>query len=182
MLPLEIAPEFSAASFGAALRAAVRASPHYISVSAVGQSLVFLGDFFEVHASAVAPRLASGMTVVSDRGYVTKYAYQEVVLSDIVGVLAARRLLDQIFRHLPPPALTIYLTAPEDCVRDRLVARDGSCDQTRVEFMARAAVAATGYLRRHPGLKSVTVDTNRPLGAVMHDVRLAVRSVVPYSS
>jgi len=77
-LPVELAPEFSDSVFGHALRAAVTASPHYISSSPLGQSLVFLADFLEVHASCVAPRLDLGVSVVSDRGYLSKYAYRKL--------------------------------------------------------------------------------------------------------
>jgi thymidylate kinase len=181
-LPVEMAPEFSSAPFGIALRDAVRSSPHYISVSALGQSLVFLGDFLEIYASAVAPRLKAGTAVVTDRGYVSKYAYQEVVLRDDLGATRTRQLLDGIFTHLPLPELTIYLTASMDVVRARLVRRDGSCDQARIEFIARAADAMASYLHRLPALNSVTIDAERPVDAVLHDAVLAVRRVLPYSS
>jgi thymidylate kinase len=181
-LPVEMAPEFSSAPFGIALRDAVRTSPHYISVSALGQSLVFLGDFIEIYASTVAPRVKTGAAVVTDRGYVSKYTYQEIVLRDSVGAGRTRRLLDEIFAQLPPPELTIYLTAPMEVLRARLVRRDGSCDQTRIEFIARAADAMAAYLHRHRNLSSTTIDADRPVAAVLHDAMLAVRLVLPYSS
>lgn len=174
-LPIEVAPEFSQAPFGVALRDTVRTSPHYISTSALGQSLVFLGDFLEVYASTVAPRLAAGASVVSDRGYLSKYVYQEVVLASAVGTTQARRLLDEVFAHLPPPDLTIYLTAPLHIVRARLQHRDGHCDQAREEFIALAADSAADYLHRNPHIASMTIDTNRPVEAVIGDIQQAVR-------
>lgn len=174
-LPVELAPEFSDAAFGHALRAAVTAHPHYISSSPLGQSLVFLGDFFEVHASSVTPRLDAGVSVVSDRGYLSKYAYQEVVLSLTLGIASARRLLDEIFTHLPSPALTIHLTASERRVRERLLARDGHCDSARIDFIMQAKAAATAHLSRNVGLHVVTVDTNRRRDDVLREVTEVVR-------
>lgn len=181
-LPVELAPEFSSAPFGTALRAAVQTTPHYISVSALGQSLVFLGDFIEIYAATVAPLLERGTAVVSDRGYLSKYCYQEVVLASALGSSRARSLLDEIFANLPVPHLTIYLTAPLECVRARLERRDGSCSSERAEFIVRAASAASSYLARHPRLPSVTVDADRPLDAVLHDATAAARRVLYYSS
>jgi thymidylate kinase len=177
MLSIETAPEFSEAPFGQALSTAVQTSPHYISSSKIGQSLVFLGDFLEVHASAVAPRLRAGVSVISDRGYLSKYAYQEVVLSAELGAGPARRLLDLIFAHLRPPALTIYLTAPVEILKDRLIRRDGYCDETREQFMISAADFAEQRLRRTPVLDAVTVDTDRPVADILAELVPAVREI-----
>ena len=174
-LPVELAPEFSDAAFGHALRAAVTDHPHFISSSLLGQSLAFLGDFFEVHASSVTPRLNAGISVVSDRGYLSKYAYQEVVLSRTIGVTSARRLLDAIFTHLPSPALTIHLTASEEHVRERLLSRDGHCDSARMDFIRQATAAATAHLSQNVGLHVVTVDTTRRRDDVLQEVTEVVR-------
>lgn len=106
-----VAPEFSDAAFGLALRTVVKQRPHHISKSPIGQCLVFLGDFFEVHAESVAPKLSSGALVFSDRGYVSKYAYQRAVLEDSLGV-SSDQFLDRILGLIAPPDLTIYLRAP----------------------------------------------------------------------
>lgn len=177
-LSLEVAPEFSSAPFGLALRQAVRDSPHVISASAVGQSLVFLGDFFEVRAATVEPQVAAGKSVISDRGYLSKYAYQQVILADVAGSARARHLLDEIFTHLPPPDLTIHLTAPLDVLRARLLLRDGFCDSAREAFLVRAAESMSMYLDRNPGLVSLTVETGRPLGDVVQEVESAVIDLV----
>ncbi|HYQ67806.1 hypothetical protein [Actinophytocola sp.] len=175
ILPVEPAPEFSDSVFGSALRGAVAASPHYISSSPLGQSLVFLADFLEVHASSVAPRLDLGVSVVSDRGYLSKYSYQEVVLSNTLGPMPTRRLLDEIFAHLPSPSLTIHLTAPESCLYERLLSRDGHCDPARLAFIARAAAANKAHLARTHVLHAVTIDTNQRLDDVLREVTDVVR-------
>jgi dTMP kinase len=178
ILAIEKAPEFSVAPFGRSLAHAVLSSPHYISTSPVGQSLVFLGDFLEVHASAVAPRLRAGVSVISDRGYLSKYAYQEVVLSAELGVERARGLLDPIFACLRPPVLTISLTAPLERLSERLIRRDGHCDDDRRQFMTRAAAAAKRRSRRSPALTTMTVDTDRPVPDILAELVPVVRRII----
>lgn len=131
--------EFSAAPFGAALREAVRCSPHFISHSPVGQSLVFLGDFIELFESEIAPALRDGRTVVTDRGWVSKYAYQRSVLERRLPGQEADDLLRRLLSHVPQPDLTILLEAPLPVVQQRLVARDGGCGEERLAFIAEAA-------------------------------------------
>jgi dTMP kinase len=174
-----LAPEFSSASFGRALGEAVRATPHFIAVSEVGQSLVFLGDFYEVHASTVAPLVAAGATVVSDRGYLSKYAYQDVVLTGALGAAASRDLLDGVFRHLPPPDLTLHLVADWGVVRERLVARDGDCDDDRLAFMVKAHEAASRRLTRTPRLRVTTIDAGLSPDAVRSGASRAVAELGP---
>ncbi|MEU7530992.1 dTMP kinase [Saccharothrix sp. NPDC042600] len=173
--PAHATPEFSSAPFGRALADAVRRTPHRISEDEVGQSLVFLGDFHEVHATHVRPLLAAGEHVVSDRGYLSKYAYQEVVLTDALGAHAARDLLDAVFRHLPPPDLTLYLVAPPDVLRRRITVRDGACDDDRLAFMARAHQAALDRLARTPALRVTTIDADRSPEEVLADALDAIR-------
>jgi dTMP kinase len=174
-----LAPEFSSASFGRALDGAVRVTPHFLAASEVGQSLVFLGDFYEVHASEVAPRLAAGATVISDRGYLSKYAYQDVVLTGALGEAAAQGLLEGIFRHLPTPDLTLHLVASRSVLRERLVARDGDCDDARLAFMMRAHRAASRRVLRTPRLRVATIDASRSLDTVLTAASSAVHELGP---
>ncbi len=176
-LDADQAPEFSAAVFGRALCSVVATTPHHISTSPVGQSLVFLGDFFEVHATAVAPRLRQGRTVVSDRGYLSKYTYQEVVLAAEIGADAARALLGPVFACLPPPDLTVRLVAPTPCLRERLLRRDGHCDPAREGFIDRAVRAADEFLRRTPGMAVATIAADRSVDEVVADAVAAVRAI-----
>lgn len=155
--------EFSDTPFGSALREAVRVSPHFISRSPAGQSLVFLGDFVELHAAAVAPRLAAGRTVLTDRGYLSKYAYQAAVMLDVLPADRVDAVLDTVLGLIPPPDLTLYLSCPPDTVRARLLARDGHCDEDRMDFVRRANLAASARLDRGaPSLRHVVLDATRP--------------------
>ena len=176
VLPASLASEFSGAPFGSALRTAVRTKPHFISASPIGQSLVFLGDFFELVASAVEPKLCAGETVITDRGYLSKYMYQEVVLERELNETATWRLLDEVFSHLLVPDLTLLLSAPTDILCARLLVRDGHCDRGRQEFIVSAEIAARRRIARGPQIAAVVVDTNRPLDVVLRDVESTVRS------
>jgi dTMP kinase len=151
--------EFSRAPFGRALREAVSVSPHFISTSPLGQSLVFLGDFVELFEDEIAPELAVGRTVITDRGFLSKFAYQQVVLERSMEPGTARELLVSILRGIPEPDLTILLSAPSEVIRERLIKRDGDCDEKRMAFIeeaARIASEAAGDL----DLAYVQIDTN----------------------
>jgi thymidylate kinase len=167
--------EFSRAAFGDALRLAVQKSPHLIATSRVGQSLVFLGDFIELVDADVRPRLASGQMVITDRGYLSKYVYQQVVLEGVLSHLDARALLDAIFLHiLPRPTLTILLEAPAETIRRRLLERDEFCDDERMTFIERAATAANEFACTGR-LRTVIVSSNRPIEETSAEVERTVR-------
>jgi dTMP kinase len=129
--------EFSQGPLGRFLADAVKVSPHHISMSPGGQSLVFLGEFWERCDVEIVPRVAEGHIVVHDRGYLSKFAYQYAVMEPPLGS-GAMALLKAVFDHLPRPALTIRLTAPMETIAERLVLRDGQCMPDRLEFIHRA--------------------------------------------
>ena len=166
LLGATVVAEFSEAPFGQALRAAVRADPHYISASRVAESLVFVGDFVELHETRVAPAVAAGAIVVHDRGYLSKYAYQHAVLASALGAVRAAALLDDLLALLPRPDLTLYLTAPLDVIARRLQ-RDGSATPERLGFIQAAEAAAIDRLVRDPFLPHTTMLTDSPLDEVV---------------
>jgi len=156
------------------LRDAVRDNPHFISQSPLGQSLVFLGDFVELFESRVAPALARGETVFTDRGWVSKYAYQFVVLQRVMSEAQAHRLLREIMAHVPKPDLTILLTSPTPVVRARLLERDGSCGPERLRFIELAAAAARDVVASCHDLTAVEVTSTQPPVAVLQEALAAV--------
>jgi thymidylate kinase len=170
--------EFSGTQVGGALRSAVRHSPHYISASPIGQSLIFIGDFFELYKTRVSPTLAYGRHVVTDRGYLSKYAYQEIVLEKEMTKNEARTLLDAVFLHLPTPDFIILLSSPLETLRQRLIERGEVCDNTRLEFMEKATAAAKDWLNCHTSVRSVIIDSNRKAEATFTDVQSALKSIV----
>ncbi len=129
--------EFSQGPVGRFLADAVKASPHYISGSPGGQSLVFLGEFWERCDLEVVPQVAQGHTVIHDRGYLSKFAYQHAVMGPTLGEAAWTVLLG-VFAALPRPDLTVRLTAPIATIEQRLLTLDGSCDGDRLDFIRRA--------------------------------------------
>jgi dTMP kinase len=152
--------EFSRAPFGRALRQAVSLSPHFISASPLGQSLVFLGDFVELFEDEIAPELAACRTVITDRGWLTKLAYQQVVLERSLEPGAAHELLTSILVQIPKPELTILLAAPSEVIRGRLIGRDGHCDENRLAFIERAARVAS-EAAEELDLPCARIDTDR---------------------
>lgn len=176
VLSAEVVAEFSDTPFGRALRDAVRVDPHYISASRTAQSLVFLGDFIELHEARVAPAVAVGAIVLHDRGYLSKYAYQHTVLVEDLGAVQAAALLDQLLALLPTPDLTLYLTAPIDVIERRLRDRDGRANAQRLAFIEAADVAARDRLARAPCLPQATIPTDRPLADIVADALTQIAS------
>lgn len=158
-----VAPEFSASAVGHALRDVVRNAPHYISTSRVGQSLAFVGDFHETFESAVQPALDRGQIVVSDRGWLSKYAYQAQVLTGLLDQERIDKLLCTVLELPRLPDLTFYLDIDLESARSRLVVRDGACAPERAEFIS----GAIGQFRRLvagvPGAPHLNVQTIRGL-------------------
>jgi len=147
-LTATIAPEFSMSPTGQALRAAVQTSPHYIATSTWGQSLAFIGDFHETFESTVMPALAKGAIVISDRGWLSKYAYQAQVLSNTFARSETDRRLFQLLDMPRMPDITFYLDAETDVLAARLQERDGSCTPDRIEFIKGARDCYERFVRR----------------------------------
>lgn len=168
--------EFSRAPFGTALRDAVAISPHYISESPVGQSLVFLGDFIELYDSRIAPALAAGETVLTDRGWLSKYAYQSKVLQRTLNGTAADALLRHILGLIPRPDFCVLLSAPLDVIRARLTSRDGHCDEDRLAFIADAAALARRFALSQQELCWTALDTDRPRREVLSEALARLRA------
>jgi dTMP kinase len=174
--------EFSRAPFGAALRSAVRESPHYISSSPVGQSLVFLGDFVELYESEIAPTLDQGATVLTDRGWISKYMYQRKVLERTLTPMEADELVRHILRLLPRPDFSVLLHAPLDVIRQRLIEREDSCDDARIAFISDAARLGQEFASTLPTSVWTAVDTNAPLPEVVATVQTQIAAAVPADS
>jgi dTMP kinase len=167
---LDVTPiaEFSATPFGSALRDAVRTSPHFISASPIGQSLVFIGDFIELFESQIAPALEQGETVLTDRGWLTKLAYQQVVLERAMAPGPARSLASSLIELIPSPDLSILLCAPSDVVRQRLLNRDGNCDSERLAFIERASEVCLEIADQDdPPIACTVVDSDQARNTVL---------------
>ena len=131
--------EFSESPVGRFLSASVASSPHFISPSIVGQSLLFLSDYAEIAQKALHMDTNTVRVVLQDRGFLSKFVYQLVVLRASLGEARARQLLDAIMTELPRPDLTILLRVPLHLVRSRLeTIRPGWTTPPRLAFIDEA--------------------------------------------
>jgi thymidylate kinase len=117
-----ILPEFSTSPVGVHLRRSVQISPHFISPSLVGQSLLFLADYADIAHAATTTSDRSVSVVIQDRGYLSKWVYQFLVLQEELGGSRARALLEAIMAELPRPDITVYLDASMSLIESRLQA------------------------------------------------------------
>jgi dTMP kinase len=157
-----LTPEFSDSPVGKFLRNAVQTNPHFISESLIEQSLLFLADFFRIYDSAVRPSVLSGKLAISDRGYVSKYVYQLIVLSSGYDSRAVRVMLDSLFSLISPPDLTLLLTCEENMLVQRLLHRDGHCDKDRIDFIEKANKEMMAYLVSH-NCRFARIDQHREM-------------------
>ncbi len=129
--------EFTDDPVGRFLREIVKEHPHVFSESRVGQSLVFLGEFWQRYDLVIRPALEAGATVLSDRGYLSKYVYQQVVMEPAIGP-ATLPLLSAVMEPMPGPDISVVLTAPTEVLQTRLLARGEACDAERIGFIVAA--------------------------------------------
>jgi len=133
-----VVDEFVDDPVGRFLQEIVRQHPHVYSKSRVGQSLIFLGEFWQRYDLLIRPSIEAGLTVISDRGYLSKHVYQRVVMEAAIGDVAAETIVVGALGPMTLPDLTIVLSAPFDVIERRLLARDESCDDRRKAFIAKA--------------------------------------------
>jgi thymidylate kinase len=112
--------EFSSSPVGQYLRRSVESSPHVISRSLVGQSLLFLSDYAEVAQSAITLNDPDIKIILQDRGFLSKFVYQFIILQKDMGELRAMKLLSAITDELPRPDVTVFLDAPTSVIESRL--------------------------------------------------------------
>lgn len=138
----QLLPEFSQTPVGLYLRHSVESSPHFISRSLVGQSLLFLADYAEIAQSTVGLGDVGIRIVFQDRGFLSKLVYQLLVLREAVGDERARRLVSAIMDELPQPDVTVLLDASMPVIESRLqLARPGWLTVERRLFVERAAAS-----------------------------------------
>jgi dTMP kinase len=80
------------------------------------EALAFAADRMDHVASEIVPALERGITVVTDRYYLSSLAYQSLHC-DLVWVR-------QLNRYATRPDLTVFLTVPADVGMDRLSGRE----------------------------------------------------------
>jgi dTMP kinase len=133
-------------------------------------ALLFAADRLDHHAVEVAPKLADGVDVVSDRYTLSSLAYQGLALGDGAWVEAVNA-------RAPAADLTLFLRArPEVALRRR---RAASMDPEIFEVSAFQRKVAASYERaierlRAAGQDVVELDGEEPVEAVARAVWSAV--------
>ena len=126
-------------------------------------ALLFAADRLDHVAREVAPALAGGAVVLSDRYLMSSLAYQALDCDP--------RWIREINRHAPPPDLTLVLDVPADVAFERAQRRTagGGSVAERFDALELQRRLADHYRRLHgdPDLgPMVVVDGDRPPAAV----------------
>ncbi len=136
-------------------------------------ALLFAADRRDHLAVEIAPKLARGVDVVSDRYTLSSLAYQGAVLGDMGWVHAVNR-------EAIAPSLTVFLRVrPEVALRRRRAASldreiyEVDAFQRRVARSYRAALARLGGA----GERVVELDGERPVAEVAEAVWAAVEGL-----
>ena len=134
-------------------------------------ALLFAADRLDHAAVEIAPKLAAGVDVVSDRFTLSSLAYQGLAVGDLAWVEAVNG-------RAPAPDLTVFLRVrPELGLRRRHAA---SLDREIFEVAAFQRRVAESYERsiarlRAAGQVVAVVDGERPIAEVARAVRDEVR-------
>src|SRR5262249_30179925 len=116
-------PEFSDGFAGRALASAVKGTPHHISPFVVGQSLFFFREFVEKIEEARPAIEDPHSLVLSDRGFLSKIAYQGAVLRPVIGTERTDALISICLAELPVPDLTVWLSVDPEIAKVRVERR-----------------------------------------------------------
>lgn len=137
-------------------------------------ALLFAADRLDHVGREVAPRLARGEWVVSDRYDHSSIAYQSVA----PGASDAVAWLKELNRHAPRPTLTIVLDVGEQVARLRRQARAGVKELFEEDALQQKLALFYRDIERHfPEDNLVHVDAERDVDEVFADVlALALQS------
>jgi dTMP kinase len=134
-------------------------------------ALLFAADRLDHHAVEIAPKLADGVDVVSDRYTLSSLAYQGLAVGDAAWVEAVNS-------RAPAADLTLFLRVrPEVALRRR---RAASLDREIFEVSTFQRKVAASYeeairILRARGEEVVELDGEAPVEAVAEAVWAAVR-------
>jgi len=134
-------------------------------------ALLFAADRLDHHAVEIAPKLAAGIVVVSDRYALSSLAYQGLATGDVAWIEAVNA-------RAPAADLTLFLRArPEVALRRRQAA---SLDREIFEVSAFQRRVAASYERaiarlRGSGQEVVEIDGEAPVVVVARAIWAAVR-------
>ena len=134
-------------------------------------ALLFAADRLDHHATEIAPRLAEGEDVVSDRYTLSSLAYQALTTGDATWVA-------ELNRKAPAPDLTVFLRVRPAVAWKRRFAESGSRELYEVpDFQRRVARSYRRALQalRRAGQEVLVLDGERPVAEVAAAVLAAAR-------
>jgi dTMP kinase len=166
---------------GALLRLAINGrlvTPGALGVHAPGWktlALMFAADRVDHIEAEIAPLLAEGVCVISDRYYHSSVAYQS---RNADAGPEAIGWIREINRHARRPDLTIVLDVSAETSAERRRLR-GGVDLFDDEALQRELVEFYASLERHfPGERIVHVDAEVPLDRVAANVLILVEQML----
>jgi len=134
-------------------------------------ALLFAADRLDHHAAEIAPRLAEGQVVVSDRYTLSSLAYQSLTTGDPAWV-------EELNRKAPAPDLTLFLRVRPAVAWRRRFAESGSRELYEVPAfqrrVARSYQRGLALLRRR-GQRLLVLDGELPVAEVAAAVLAAAR-------
>lgn len=174
-LEATIIPEFSSSPLGQHLEGQVARNPHFIEHSPIGQSLMFLADHADLATRANNLRSA-GHLVIQDRGLLSKFVYQVLVLRGTIGDHRARSLVSAVLRDLPRPDAAVFLDIDVTTLRRRhLAARGRQLEPAHEKFLSEAMdlfreEAASGSVLQSADMVHIVPDSDEDQRSVAERV------------
>jgi len=147
-----LAPALVRLRGSAGLRAPLRDLQRRSDISERALFLLYVADLAAVYREEIAPALAAGRVVLSDR-----YTLTPVVRAESRGM--ERSWAAEVLSFLPPPDLTLLLEAPARLRVQRMLARR--------RFLTPRESGAGATYRRDP--QAMLIRYQRQLDALFHD-------------
>lgn len=136
-------------------------------------ALAFAADRMDHLDIEIIPKFENGVIVISDRYYLSSYAYQSL-RSDL-------RWLMQINAKCLRPSLTILLDTPALVCKKRMERMRWHVELyeeiEKLEVVRKKFLSIANELKKH-GERIETIDGNRPVTAVHKDVKKAVTHIL----
>ena len=130
-----LVPEFSHGPLGQLLQNSVKGDVRLTIMGDLPQSLLFLAEYHDRVTSLVLPEIDRGKVVVTDRGTLSKLAFQAALLSEDLGLQDAQHVVRTLLGSLPSPDLTLDLHADMDTVVHRLRTKGRSPTNRQMRFL-----------------------------------------------
>lgn len=156
-----VAPEFSASAIGKLLRSSLGHDVRLTALDDRAQAFLFLSEYLDRVATVIAPLCEAGTIVISDRGHLSKIAFQAALLSAYAERGAAANLAAQVVALARTPDVSIHLFAPIETIAERLATR-GRVDPGQLGFLSLANDIMIETLPSMPNALSLDSSSQTP--------------------